>query len=161
MSSFARTLVALVAVPLLGVFVTSESRLLVTYRGHGAFRTPTAVSVVVDTGMRARTFTDGDFLSERDSAYRLPELAVPDSGNLSVSVSIRSSAGETVAATAVTLTLGRRYRHNVAVVVGSRRPPEGLCWHVVRAVALRGPASGVEAESLFVRVSSIPADAVC
>lgn len=161
MSSFARTLVTLVAVSLLGVFMTSESRLLVTYRGHGEYRTPNAVTVVVDTGLRARTFTGGDFLSERDSAYRLPELAVPDTGNLPVIVSIRSAVGETVAATAVTLTLGRRYRHNVAVVVGSRRPPEGLCWRVQRAVALRGPAPRVEADSLFVRVSSIPEAAVC
>ncbi len=115
--------------------------------------------LLADIGARRVHLT----VPEQGSGQASAEAGVSRYGDVPVRVTLRTLAGDSLAAVAFTQRFERDHRHWVSAQVGRRRPTGHCIGNVVLTPLRSGMLSGASAEpdTLYVMYGSIQKDAIC
>lgn len=116
----------------------------------------------VDLAARGVThrLTGADFSTARYGTPHSRRLAIPNSGELRISVAVVAPARDTLGSVRVGVRLRADHRYGVAVQPGGTRPV-GACVGTLLAAPSRTPGASAASDTLCVAYGGLPRGAIC
>ena len=144
---------------LLGPDSATSSDFQLHFRGSGAYSSVNLVSVQLENrGRILRKYEGRDFIDHSTPHPATPAERIPGTGDLRVTVTLRSAVGDTLASSSVSFSLDEQYHYCVDLAVPGPRPMT-FCAFGVTAVPMRGLAG--RTDTLFIVAGGLPDGAVC
>ena len=134
--------------------------LLHTHGAPEALRELGLYRVDLAAGGVTHRLTGADFGTTRYGTPHSPRLAIPNSGELRVSVAVVAPAGDTLGSVRVGVRLQADHRYGVAVRPGGTRPV-GACVGTLISAPLRTPGASAASDTLWVAYGGLPRGAIC